>query len=135
MDTTMREIKFRVYYPSKWDDNDNPTDFEMSYDWAFEEYAPINDQLKILQDTPHHHVMQFTGLHDKEGKEIYHKDVIDIEAGNPYDVIEGPHIVVWDLSGWYIKRCDGVDYTDVDFSDLALYNFVKVSSVIGISPL
>lgn len=76
-------------------------------------------------------LMQFTGQKDKESNEIYDGDIINIHAGNPYDVIEGNHIVKWDLTGWYIERCDGVDYTDVDFGDLALYNFTKASDRIG----
>lgn len=71
----MREIKFRVWYPYEWDgETDKPIKFKMSYDWAFEEYAPINDLLNSFDDD--HKIMQYTGLKDKNSKEIYEGDVL-----------------------------------------------------------
>ena len=58
----MREIKFRM-----WDDEEKTMIDGDSL--AFEEYLPIKDLLS--QDS----IMQFTGLHDKNGKEIYEGDI------------------------------------------------------------
>lgn len=70
----MREIKFRVWYPIEWDD-EKPIKFDISYDWAFEEWAPINDLFN--NSMPDGSIlMQFTGLFDKNGKEIYEGDLL-----------------------------------------------------------
>ena len=90
----MREIKFRAWIPTGYDDDDNPTGFEMTEDLAFEEYLPINEHLKGFQSP----LMQFTGLLDKNGKEIYEGDILY----NPnYSMVSGSDrlpekkIVVW----------------------------------------
>ena len=133
----MREIKFRAWDIEILKMVENPYFFEVYH---------YSDENRVNQKTYRYYedwrdledgrgyeceLMQYTGLKDKNGKEIYEGDIIHIQAGNPYDVIEGKHIVEWSLSGWYIKLCDGIDYTDVDFSDLSLYNFVNASEVIG----
>lgn len=63
----MREIKFRAWVPvGEWDEKG---EYEMCYDLAFDEFEPINDLLKSVE-----FLMQFTGLLDKNGKEIYEGD-------------------------------------------------------------
>ena len=75
----MRKIKFRAWITDSWDEEDNPV-YEMCYDLAFEEYAPINDLLGGI-DT----LMQFTGLYDKNGKEIWEGDILKADDGNYRD--------------------------------------------------
>lgn len=67
----MREIKFRAFI-----------DGEMIYDLAYEEYAPINDLLKGTDN-----LMQFTGLLDKQGVEIYEGDILRYVDGINREVI------------------------------------------------
>lgn len=64
-----REIKFRAWLIPD-DDFESELPY-MTYDLAFEDYAPVNEQLKSVST-----LMQYTGLKDKNGKEIYEGDII-----------------------------------------------------------
>ncbi len=58
----MREIKFRAWYP----------------DWKRMEYFTLEDAEKMyFVDCV---IMQFTGLHDRNGKEIYEGDIVRWQA-------------------------------------------------------
>jgi hypothetical protein len=86
----MREIKFRA-----WDGT------RMDYNPWFDEYAgggaPINsfaNEAKMFNKV----FMQWTGLYDTSGKEIYEGDIVEVEDG--VGVIEwNAHDLAWDLSG------------------------------------
>ena len=67
----MREIKFRAWaQEDPWDESDSPKHV-MCYDLAFEDYEPINELLAGVEN-----LMQFTGLKDKNGREIWEGDII-----------------------------------------------------------
>lgn len=57
----MREIKFRAWYKS------------MRYS---DRYKPISDFFAVHVDAGDEKIMQFTGLLDKNGKEIYEGDIV-----------------------------------------------------------
>lgn len=66
----MRGIKFRA-----WLKHDG--EWLMSYDLAFDEFEPINDLLANVEN-----LMQYTGLKDKNGKEIYESDLVKHHSGD-----------------------------------------------------
>jgi uncharacterized phage protein (TIGR01671 family) len=95
----MRDIKFRAWDVEKkcmilWD--------EIADDWGM---AIFSYPKEIL-------VMQYTGLHDKNGKEIWEGDILRDEYSHPLTV-------VWGKYGWCIQYVDlGEKHTDQIDDDL-----------------
>lgn len=69
----MREIKFRAWLNPPFGENEG--NYEMVYDIAFEDYAPLNDHPKGVKT-----LMQYTGLRDKNDAEIYEGDILKSDA-------------------------------------------------------
>ena len=86
-----REIKFRAWLPAGTDIGDGEIEKgQMCYDLAFEEYEPINDLLRGVD-----HLMQYTGLKDKNGKEIYEGDILKEETEGSI-----PFAIEWEQEQW-----------------------------------
>ena len=105
----MREIKFRAWHEEKkkmfeiakvdlWGDPDQTT------------CDLVNEDDEQLFDVYLHEVtlMQFTGLYDKNGKEIYEGDILTTDIKRPYLIVEF-------RDGSFMFNCNdgGKDYYDI----------------------
>jgi uncharacterized phage protein (TIGR01671 family) len=78
-----REIKFRA-----WNSDDNkmtiPIAFAVALDGKYKPLIQCSDGNRAYKDYP---LMQFTGLHDRTGKEIYEGDIVSYYELNPYVIL------------------------------------------------
>ncbi len=89
----MREIKFRFWYEGKMCEDLNPNQCE--------EGTSINVLLADWQKEEDIEIMQYTGLKDKNGKEIYDGDILK-QFG---DILT----VFWEDGGFSVKKQDGIN--------------------------
>jgi hypothetical protein len=120
----MREIKFRAWRPGSSNDmvysDGNKveiTDTGISfYKLHYDHYDPL-----IGNAT---HVMQFTGLHDRLGKEIYEGDIVKAKDRLPFVIKE----LTWLHGSEYEESCYGYDFQGDDNENVEIIGNIYENS-------
>jgi uncharacterized phage protein (TIGR01671 family) len=98
-----RVIKFRAWDEREKSMSDPFTLFRLDGMFKSSPTSPVTYRAIRSDDI----IMQFTGLHDKEGKEIYDKDIVHIQYnhfGNK--VVEWiEHEGRWNIGGYNLSKC------------------------------
>ena len=100
----MREIKFRV-----WDKKNNKMFDDITGEFINEIETTVNQTLDFVKRSGMVEVMQFTGLHDKNGKEIYEGDIVEgflnvgitrgLENANRFQIVFREGCFIFDSMG------------------------------------
>lgn len=104
----MREIKFRF-----WNQEDNKMIYnaEETYDYGASGVPIMEENLGLLLKNSGEYIMQYVGIKDKDGKEVYEGDIILKRCEYNRQTYECWYEVIYNETGFYLKLINS--YADV----------------------